>query len=103
MSVYTMTSLRGPGWDPTRSRREQPGWDDHATFMNKLVDDGFVILGGPIGDGENAMLAIEAHDEREIEQRFTADPWMINGVLRFGKIEQWTIWLDSRQSTSTPE
>ena len=103
MSVYLLTSLRGPGWVPNRSRREQDGWDAHATFMDALVDDGFVILGGPIGDGENAMLAIEANDEREIEQRFAADPWTTNGVLRIGKIEQWTIWLDSREVRRHPD
>ena len=33
--------------------REQDGWDEHARFMNGLVDDGFIVLGGPLeGDRE---------------------------------------------------
>jgi hypothetical protein len=31
--------------------REQDDWDAHAGFMDGLVDDGFVLLGGPVGDG----------------------------------------------------
>jgi hypothetical protein len=31
--------------------REQDAWDEHAAFMEALVDDGFVVLGGPIGEG----------------------------------------------------
>jgi hypothetical protein len=28
--------------------REQEGWDEHARFMDALVDDGFVLLGGSL-------------------------------------------------------
>jgi len=65
--------------------------------MDQLVDEGFVILGGPIGDGERVMHAIEAADEQEIRDRFEDDPWTPMGVLRIGMIEPWTIWLDGRQ------
>jgi uncharacterized protein YciI len=88
----------GPNWDPSRGRREQDAWDEHAAFMDGLVDDGFIILGGPIGNGEQTMHAIEAEDEREIEKRFAADPWAPMGLLRIAKIEPWTVWLDGRAS-----
>ena len=55
--------LKGPAWDPTRGRREQDRWDEHAAFMDGLVADGPVILGGPVGDGETGVLAMEAADE----------------------------------------
>jgi uncharacterized protein YciI len=86
----------GPSWDASRDRREQDAWDEHAAFMDGLVDDGFIVLGGPIGDGERTMHAIEAADEREIEERFAADPWAPMALLRIAKIEPWSIWLDGR-------
>ena len=35
-------------------------WDEHAAFMNALVDDGFVVLGGPLGDEGKILLIIKA-------------------------------------------
>jgi hypothetical protein len=34
--------------------------------MDGLVDDGFIILGSPIGVGERTLHAVEAADQREI-------------------------------------
>jgi hypothetical protein len=33
---------RGGPWDWSRDLREQDGWNEHARFMDSLVDDGFV-------------------------------------------------------------
>jgi uncharacterized protein YciI len=95
--VFALTEVPGPNWDASRPRRGQDGWDEHAAFMDGLVADGFVILGGPIGEGERVMLVVEAADEREVEQRLAADPWLPMGILQIASIEPWTIWLDSRK------
>jgi hypothetical protein len=42
----------GRGRDASRQIRDQDGWDEHAAFMDGLVEDGFIILGSPVGDGE---------------------------------------------------
>ena len=75
MAVFTVTMVSGPGWAAGRPRREQPGWTEHAAFMDELVADGFVLLGGPIGSGEHVLLAVEAADEQEIADRLGPDPW----------------------------
>src|SRR6266702_8614626 len=76
--------------------RGQDGWDEHAAFMDGLVDDGFIILGGPVGDGEQTLHAVEAADEGEIRTRLALDPWASAGLLRMGPIEPWALWLDGR-------
>jgi uncharacterized protein YciI len=98
MAVFTVTMVSGPGWDDTRARREQLGWTEHADFMDTLVAEGFVLLGGPIGSGEHVLLAVEAADEQEIADRFRADPWLETGHLQIGQIQPWTIWLDGRRT-----
>ena len=40
---------RGGPWDWSRDLREQDGWDEHARFMDALAEDGFIVLGGPVG------------------------------------------------------
>jgi hypothetical protein len=56
---FLVEHAKGPGWDHSKRRREQAGWDDHAAFMDALTEERVVILGGPIGegDGENTLLS----------------------------------------------
>lgn len=96
MTVYAVTLVHGPGWDGSRPIREQRGWDAHAAFMDELVDDGFVIIGGPLGDHSRALLAVEAPGEAAVRDRLAADPWAAGDLLRVGSVEPWALWLDSR-------
>ena len=53
MTYYAVTRERRENWNARFSMRQQEKWDEHATFMNALIDDGFVVLGGPLGNGED--------------------------------------------------
>jgi uncharacterized protein YciI len=97
MAYFALTLVHGPRWDASRHIREQHAWDEHAAFMDGLVDDGFILLGGPIGDGQQTLHAVEAIDEREIEGRLGEDPWASMGLLQIATIEPWKIWLDGRR------
>ena len=99
MANFAVRTIHGPGWDPSRPIRGQDAWDAHAAFMDGLVDDGFLIIGGPIGDGAQTLHAVEATDEDEVRARFAADPWAAAGLLRIGSVEPWALWLDSRPGT----
>ena len=55
--------------------REQDNWEAHARFMDALVDDGFVFLGGPVGDGMRFLHIVRAQSEREVNDRLAEDPW----------------------------
>jgi uncharacterized protein YciI len=68
--------------------------------MDALVDDGFVILGGPVGDGAQSLHVIEAADENEVRERLADDPWATAGMLQVSSIEPWALWLDSRRENS---
>lgn len=98
MSVFAVTTARGPRWDPGRNIRAQTGWDSHAACMDSLVEQGHIILGGPIAgqSGEVALLVMQAETAGHIQAVFAADPWIITGVLRLASIRPWTLWLDSR-------
>jgi uncharacterized protein YciI len=96
MSYFVVTERPGPSWDGSRQRREQDEWDAHASFMDGLVDEGFVVLGGPVGDGVRVLLVIEAESERHVEARLADDPWMTMDVLRIETIAPWEILLDGR-------
>jgi hypothetical protein len=65
--------------------------------MDALADDGFVVLGGPLGDGETFLLISAAESEQAIEARLADDPWTSLGLLRLAKVERWEILLNARK------
>ncbi len=76
--------------------REQEGWDEHARFMDALVDDSFVLLGGPLEGDREVLLIVDAPGKDKIRERLAQDPWISNGMLTVTMIERWTILLDAR-------
>ncbi len=98
MAMFHLVLLRsGPQWDPKKKLEEQSGWDEHARFMDALVDDGFIVLGGPLFDEFRVVHAVEAASEDEIRATLARDPWS-ETHLRIGAIEPWTIRLDARRA-----
>ena len=96
MALFVLEQGNGPGFDPARGRREQLLWDEHAAFMDRLVDEGVVVLGGPVGDGDTVLLVLEAAGEAEVRARLAEDPWAPLRILTVQRLEPWTVWLDGR-------
>ena len=94
--LHVVRLERGGPWDWSRDLRDQDGWDEHARFMDALVDDGFIVLGGPLEGERETLHVVDARSEEEIRARFSEDPWAENGMLAVKDIERWTILLDGR-------
>jgi uncharacterized protein YciI len=94
---YVVRLQRGGPWDWSRDMREQAGWEEHARFMDGLVDAGFILLGGPLEGDRDTLHIVEAESEEAIRARLAEDPWAANGMLRPVAIERWTILLDGRR------
>jgi uncharacterized protein YciI len=91
--VFHVLLLRsGPEWDASRPLEEQSGWPEHASFMDGLVESGFVLLGGPLGDEHRVVHVVEAESEDAIRATLARDPWS-DTHLRIGAIDPWTIRL----------
>jgi uncharacterized protein YciI len=99
MASFCVSLVPGPNWDAARDRREQSGWAEHAAFMDRLVDSGFLVLGGPVGEHLDTLHLIEAADESEVRGRLAQDPWARDLMLEVGSIRSWSLWLDSRRNT----
>ncbi len=101
MGLYVVRLERGGPWDWSRHLREQAGWDEHARFMDGLVDAGFILLGGPLEGERETLNVVEAESEAAIWERLAEDPWARNGMLRPVRIERWTVLLDGLRSGET--
>jgi uncharacterized protein YciI len=97
MAHYVVRLERGGPWDWSRDMREQVGWDEHAQYMDGLVDAGFVLLAGPLEGDREVLLIVEAESEDAINDRLAEDPWAPNGMLRPVRVERWTVVLDGRR------
>jgi uncharacterized protein YciI len=91
---YLVEQAKGPAWDHSRPRREQAGWEAHAAFMDALAEEGVIVLGGPIGDGDgdNALLVVDVDSEAAVCARLAEDPWS-DGMLTIESIRPWSVWL----------
>jgi hypothetical protein len=82
----------GPEYDHSKPLEQQSGWEEHAAFMDGLVDDGFIVLGGVLADELRTAHAVEAGSEEEIRERLAQDPWS-GSHLVVDSIDGWTIRL----------
>ena len=90
----------GPEWDASLPMEEQSDWPAHASYMDRLVDSGFIVLGGPLDDGLRVAHAVEAASEDVIRATLARDPWN-ETHLRIETIEPWTIRLDGRTAAAS--
>jgi uncharacterized protein YciI len=97
VATFLVILLRsGPDWDASKALEEQSGWPEHAAFMDKLVEDGFIVLGGPLADEHRVAHVVEAESADTVRATWARDPWS-ETHLRIGSIDPWTLRLDSRQ------
>ena len=81
--------------------RAQMLWAEHAAFMNALAAEGFVVLGGPLGEGAEVLLIVDAAGEDAVRARLAADPWSPARLLEIVRIEPWTILLDHQSAAAS--
>lgn len=87
---------RGGPWDWSRDLRQQDGFDEHAQFMDSLVDEGFVVIGGPLEGDREILHLIEAPSKDAVRERLAQDNWHQNGMLTIKSIDAWNVLLDGR-------
>ena len=81
----------GPEFDRSKPLEEQSGWAEHAAFMNGLVEDGHIVLGGTLPDGGTAH-AFRADSEEELRAIWARDPWHRSHLI-LESVEPWEIRL----------
>ena len=93
--LFVVTRTKGKAWDPSKPMSSQAQWPEHATFMDELATNRFVVLGGPLGDDGNILLVVDAADEGEIRSTLERDPWSQSGILEVQSIQLWTVLLQA--------
>jgi uncharacterized protein len=90
---FVVTLESGPIWQRNLDPIHQEGEGDHEAFMQTLVNERFLLLGGPLRDSsENrALLIVKAPTEEVARARLADDPWMRAGVLGLLEVREWDV------------
>ena len=100
-NTFIAISSAGPNRDQSKGTREQPFWDEHAAFIDRLVDEGFILMGGPLVDERGmphgALLIVNGEDENEVREKLKNDPWARHGILKLDSVKRWQIFIDKRK------
>jgi len=104
---FVVIREQGQGWDRSRGMREQDYWPEHVVFVNRIVDEGRMLLGGPLGEVDQngksvdptepvgadgtyrTLIVLEADNERELAELLDDDPWSKHRVLDTQVIYRW--------------
>jgi len=100
MAFFVVLRRSGPKWNAKLPLEQQSDWPAHASFMDGLVDAGFVILGGPLSDEHRVVLAVKADSEQTVRETLARDPWSETHLV-LESVDAWTIRLDGRASSQS--
>jgi uncharacterized protein YciI len=103
VSYFAVVREAGPAWD-SGGIFEQPGVNEHATFMNGLADQGVVLVGGPLAGSEHGrvrvLLIVDADSAREIHRQLADDPWARTKQLVTVSVEPWKLLVGAERLPS---
>jgi uncharacterized protein YciI len=95
-NTFVVVSSAGTQRDLSKGTREQAFWDEHAEFIDGLVAEGFILLGGPLPDEGGAIIVVHAETEADVRAKLKDDPWYVNAVLNLESVKRWEIFIDQR-------
>jgi uncharacterized protein len=95
--TFVVISSAGPNRDLSKGTRGQLYWDEHAAFIDQLVDDGYILMGGPLVDEGGSLLIFNAENENEVREKLKNDPWLQRGILKQDSIKRFQIFIDQRK------
>jgi uncharacterized protein YciI len=83
----------GPSWT-SGPPEDQPDWDEHEVFVDRLVEEGTFVMGGPFADNSGSMSLLEGLTADEARELMQKDPFVANGVFVVEDIRDWTLYVD---------
>jgi uncharacterized protein YciI len=83
----------GPTWT-SGPPEEQPGWDEHAVFVDDLIARRIFVMGGPLTDHSGSESLLENVGEDEARELVAGDPFVLNGVFVLEEVRSWNVDVD---------
>jgi uncharacterized protein YciI len=87
----------GPTWT-SGPPEEQSGWDEHAAFIDELMERGIFVMGGPYSDYSGSHTLLENVSEDDARELVLQDPFVANGVFELDDVRAWNVYVDELAS-----
>lgn len=75
---------------------------DHRRYLNRLYDEGRLLLAGPFEDDSGACLVYEADSLQQVEDWLRADPFAQQGVFVRWDIRPWRLVFINQLTPTRP-
>jgi uncharacterized protein YciI len=89
----------GPAW-ASGPPEDQPGWDEHAEYVDDLIERGIFVMGGPFSDYSGSHTLLENVTEDEARELVLQDPFVANGVFELEDVRAWNVYVDELRPSS---
>ena len=70
------------------------GWDEHAAFIDDLIERGVFVMGGPFADNSGSFSILENVSEADARELVLQDPLVANGVFELDDVRAWNVFVD---------
>lgn len=64
---------------------------DHLAYLKSLLEEGTLVLAGPVGDGSGAMMVLQVASEQEAQRVVAHDPYTAAGVGVDHVLRPWNV------------
>jgi uncharacterized protein YciI len=83
----------GPAW-VSGAPEDQDGWEEHAEFIDDLIERGIFVMGGPYADNSGSHTLLQGVSADEARELVLQDPFVANGVFELEDVRAWKVYVD---------
>jgi uncharacterized protein YciI len=91
---FLLTFEHGPSYQPDKSFHNQPNWENHSRFSDKLFLQGKIRMYGPLLNESKVIVVAIGKNESSLRNLFKDDPFIKNGVLTLTHVDEWELHLN---------
>lgn len=92
--TFLLTFEQGPNYQPDKGYHDQPNWENHSRFSDKLFLQGKITMQGPLADGSKVFVVASGKSESALRNLFKDDPFIKNGVVTLTHVDEWELHLN---------
>ncbi len=92
--TFLLTFVQGPNYQVEKGFHDQPYWENHSRFSDKLFLQGRITMSGPLTDASKTLVVALGKSESAMRNLFKDDPFIKNGILTLTHVDEWELHLN---------
>ncbi len=92
--TFLLTFEHGQKYQSDKSFHDQPNWENHSRFSDKLFLLHKITMCGALKDESKFIVVATGKNESSIRNLFKDDPFVKNGVLILTHVDEWDLHLN---------